>query len=141
GCGVRARAYCRPQRSGPGDWQAGTNRPRHAQPAGRGQFEVQQAFYAGDSGIADEFITLARVLKTQGRRGEVATEPHSDVPDRFQPSMRLWALPKDANGPRRELKIEELWPHKGYLVLKFEGVGSIAMAETLVGCELQVPAR
>jgi len=55
--------------------------------------------------------------------------------------MRLWALPKDGNGPRRELKIEELWPHKSYLVLKFEGVGSIAMAETLVGCELQVPAR
>ena len=55
--------------------------------------------------------------------------------------MRLWALPKDGNGPLRELKIEELWPHKSYLVLKFEGVGSIAMAETLVGCELQVPAR
>jgi 16S rRNA processing protein RimM len=55
--------------------------------------------------------------------------------------MRLWALPKDGNGPRRELKIEELWPHKSYLVLKFEGVGSISKAETLVGCELQVPAR
>ena len=42
--------------------------------------------------------------------------------------------------PRRELKIEELWPHKGYLVLKFEGVDSISEAETLIGCELQVPA-
>ena len=66
---------------------------------GCGRFEVQQAFHAGDSGIADEFITLARVLKTQGRRGEVATEPHSDVPDRFQPGMRLWALPKDGTDP------------------------------------------
>jgi 16S rRNA processing protein RimM len=55
--------------------------------------------------------------------------------------MRLWALPKDGAGPRRELKIEELWPHKGYLVLKFEGIGSITEAETLIGCELQVPAR
>jgi 16S rRNA processing protein RimM len=55
--------------------------------------------------------------------------------------MRLWALPKDETGPRRELKIEELWPHKGYLVLKFEGVGSMTEAETLIGCELQVPAR
>ncbi len=55
--------------------------------------------------------------------------------------MRLWALPKDGNGPRRELKIEELWPHKSYLVLKFEGVDSISKAETLIGCELQVPAR
>ncbi len=79
------------------------------------------------------------MLKTQGRRGEVAAELHSDVPDRFQLGMRLWALPKD--GSRRELTIEELWPHKGYLVLKFEGVSSISEAETLVGCELQVPAR
>ena len=55
--------------------------------------------------------------------------------------MQLWALPKDGNGPRRQLKIEELWPHKGYLVLKFGGVDSISEAETLVGCELQVPAR
>lgn len=55
--------------------------------------------------------------------------------------MRLWALPKDETAPRRELKIEELWPHKGYVVLKFEGVGSMTEAETLIGCELQVPAR
>ena len=55
--------------------------------------------------------------------------------------MQLWALPKDGDGPRRELKIEELWPHKGYLVLKFDGVDSISDAEALVGCELQVPAR
>jgi 16S rRNA processing protein RimM len=36
--------------------------------------------------------------------------------------------------------VEELWPHKGLLVLKFAGVDSISQAETLVGCELQVPA-
>jgi len=53
----------------------------------------------------------------------------------------LWALPKDGNGTRRELKIEELWPHKGYLVLKFEGIDSISEAETLLGSELQVPAN
>ena len=54
--------------------------------------------------------------------------------------MRLWALAKDGDGPRRELKIEELWPHKGHLVLKFEGIDSISEAEPLIGCELQVPA-
>ena len=35
--------------------------------------------------------------------------------------------------------MENLWPHKGLLVLKFAGVDSISEAETLVGCELQVP--
>jgi 16S rRNA processing protein RimM len=87
--------------------------------------------------MGDEYITLARVLKTQGRHGEVAVEVHSDVPDRFVEGMRLFAL--DEDGGRRELEIEELWPHKGRLVLKFEGINSISDAEPLVRCELQVP--
>ena len=40
---------------------------------------------------------------------------------------------------RRELQIEGFWPHKADLVLKFAGVDSISDAETLIGCELQVP--
>ena len=75
--------------------------------------------------------------KTQGRRGEVAVELHSDVPDRFRVGLRLFALAQDGN--RRELQMEELWPHKGDLVLKFAGIDSISDAETLIGCELQVP--
>lgn len=101
------------------------------------------------------FVTLARVVKTQGRRGEVAVEIHSDVPDRFAEGMKLFALliADDANeepvragnterGSRndvRELEIEALWPHKGLLVLKFRGVDSISDAEELIGAELQVP--
>jgi 16S rRNA processing protein RimM len=77
------------------------------------------------------------VLKTQGRHGEVAVQLRSDVPDRFSLGMRLCALAKDDT--RRELQIESLWPHKGYLVLKLKGVDSISDAEMLLGCELQVP--
>lgn len=79
------------------------------------------------------------MVKTQGRRGEVAVELHTDVPDRFRPGMRLSALAED--GSRRELEIEELWPHQNRLVLKFAGVDSIAEAEPLVGAELQVPSE
>ena len=86
--------------------------------------------------MGEDYISLARVLKTQGRHGEIAVEVHSDVPDRFVEGMRVFAL--DAQGRRRQLKIEELWPHKGHLVLKFEGVDSISDAETLLRCELQV---
>jgi 16S rRNA processing protein RimM len=78
------------------------------------------------------------VVKTQGRRGEVASEILSDIPDRFSLGMKLLALPRNAER-RRELEVEELWPHKSLLVLKFAGVDSISEAETLVGCELQVP--
>lgn len=92
-----------------------------------------------------EFITLARVVKTQGRKGEVAAEVHTHVPERFAAGMKLAALPRGVdNAPdalRRELEVEALWPHKGLLVLKFVGVDSISQAETLIGCELQVPRR
>jgi 16S rRNA processing protein RimM len=84
-----------------------------------------------------EFITLAVVIKTQGRRGEVAVELHTDVPDRFREGMRLWALLK--SGERRAVQIEDLWPHKSFLVLKFEGIETISDAEPLVGAELQLP--
>ena len=91
-----------------------------------------------------EFITLARVVKTQGRHGEVAAEMHSDVPGRFAEGMKLFALPKSqdlkAQGSRRELEVEDLWPHKGLLVLKFRGVDSMNDAELLIGSELQVPS-
>jgi len=92
-----------------------------------------------DPETSTEFITLARVVKTQGRRGEVAAEIYSDIPERFVVGMKLQALPRDLDGSRRELEVEELWPHKGLLVLKFAGVDSISDAETLIGCELQVP--
>jgi 16S rRNA processing protein RimM len=63
-------------------------------------------------------------------------EVHSEVPERFKVGLRLSALGK--NDSRRELEIEELWPHKTHLVLKFAGVDSISDAEALLGCELQV---
>jgi 16S rRNA processing protein RimM len=78
------------------------------------------------------------VAKTQGRRGEVAAEVHSDVPGRLQVGMRVFALAK-TEASRRELKIDDAWPHKTYVVLKFAGVDSISDAEPLVGSELQVP--
>jgi 16S rRNA processing protein RimM len=105
---------------------------------------VAQGAGAGNRTIRDpetsgEFITLARVVKTQGRRGEVASEICSDIPGRFTAGMKLLALPRDSDSARRELKVEDLWPHKGMLVLKFAGVDSISEGELLVGCELQVP--
>src|SRR5271165_3543665 len=84
-----------------------------------------------------EWITLAVVIKTQGRRGEVAVELHTDVPDRIRQDMRLWALAQD--GQRAEVTVEDCWPHKSFLVLKFKGIETITDAEPLVGAELQLP--
>jgi 16S rRNA processing protein RimM len=72
----------------------------------------------------------------------VAVELHTDIPDRFREGMRLWALLKDKNknDERREVLVEDVWPHKGLLVLKFQGVETISDAELLVGAELQLPS-
>jgi 16S rRNA processing protein RimM len=92
---------------------------------------------ASPGGTAQEFVTLARVIKTQGRHGEVAVEVHSDVPDRLHAGLRIFALAEDDR--RHALTIEDAWPHKDWLVLKFVGVDSISDAEALIGSELQVP--
>ncbi len=95
-----------------------------------------------------QFITLARVIKTQGRKGEVAAMLSTDFPERFATRRKLFALSDTAAKPgrgapqpdeRRELQLEEHWFHKGMVVLKFAGVDSINDAETLIGCEIQIP--
>lgn len=83
-----------------------------------------------------DFVTVARVLRSQGRRGEVIAELLTDFPERFAERRRLFAA--DSSG-RRELQLEAHWLHKGRVVLKFRGVDSIEQAQALAGCELQVP--
>lgn len=99
----------------------------------------------------DEFITIARIAKTQGRKGEVAAALLTDFPERFATRKKLFALCDAAAGKRttrltsadqaqrRELQLEDHWFHKGMVVLKFAGVDSISDAEMLVGCEIQIP--
>jgi 16S rRNA processing protein RimM len=83
-----------------------------------------------------EFVTLAKVTKTQGRKGEVAAALFTDFPERFATRKRLLLV--GLGGERREVELEDYWLHKGGVVLKFAGVDSISQAETLVGCEVQI---
>ena len=77
------------------------------------------------------------MVKPQGRHGEVAADILTDFPERFAERRRVFAL--DESGERRELRVEDFWPHKQRLVLKFEGMETIGDAEALVGCEIQIP--
>ena len=94
-----------------------------------------------------EFVTIARVAKTQGRHGEVAATLLTDFPELFEKRRKLFALGESGKGDqggaaqpnRRKLDLDEHWFHKGMVVLKFAGVDSISDAETLVGCEIQIP--
>lgn len=84
----------------------------------------------------EELVAIGRVIKPQGRHGEVAVEPLSDRPERF-PALRR-AFVSDGRGGAREVEVERCWPHKGRFVLKLRGVDGIDAAETLRGCELRI---
>ncbi len=84
-----------------------------------------------------EFITIGRVLRPQGRRGELRVAVETDFPERFQATRQvyLWA----ANGERRGYALRRAWPHQGCMVLELEGVNSIGEAQAWRGAEVQVP--
>lgn len=83
-----------------------------------------------------DLVLIGRVVKPQGRKGELLVAPCSDRPDRF-PGLRQAWLPARDGGSRR-VDVSSCWPHKGRFVLKLEGVDSIDAAETLRGAELRM---
>jgi len=93
----------------------------------------------GDGASEAGFITIARVMKVQGRVGEVLAELHTDFPERFEQRRTLYGW--TGSGERRQLHLDEYWPHKGGMVLKFAGVDSIEEAEKLLRLEIQIPAE
>jgi 16S rRNA processing protein RimM len=81
-------------------------------------------------------VAIGRVVKPQGRKGEVVVEPISDRPDRF-PGLRHAYVP-GPDGSSRVVEVTGSWPHKGRFVLKFDGVDSIDQAEAFRGLELRI---
>ena len=87
--------------------------------------------------IRNGFVTIARIFRPRGNRGEVIAEDLSDSPERFENTQDVSLL--DPNDRRREAAIERAWRHKGRLILKLAGVDSITDAEALRGCQVQIP--
>lgn len=83
-----------------------------------------------------ELVLIGRIIKPQGRKGEVVVAPVSDQPGRF-PALRHVYVP-DSTGGARTIAIQSCWPHKGRFVLKIEGVDSIDQAEDYRGVELRI---
>ena len=87
------------------------------------------------------WVLLARIVRPQGRRGEVLADIFTDFPEHFAGRK---AIPSSAGrGPARRYarseQVESHWLHKGRVVLKFSQVDSIAEAETLRGFEVVIP--
>jgi 16S rRNA processing protein RimM len=83
-----------------------------------------------------DLISIARVVRPRGIRGELVAELLTDFPERFEGLETVTAVLGD---DRRELKIENAWFQNERIVLKFSGVDSIEAAEELRDAEICVP--
>ncbi|MBI1896522.1 MAG: 16S rRNA processing protein RimM [Acidobacteria bacterium] len=87
----------------------------------------------------DAWVTLARLTRPRGTRGEVLAEPLSDQPlERFQRLGRAFLLDPET-GERAEHRVESVWEHQGRLVFKFAGIDRIEDAGKVAGRQVQVP--
>jgi 16S rRNA processing protein RimM len=83
--------------------------------------------------VDEPTITVGRIAKAHGVRGEVTVENRSDNPDRWVPGSVLF----DADG--RQLTVRTVRPHGGRLLVTFEKITDRSHAETLAGSILVVP--
>jgi len=89
--------------------------------------------------VPNRFLAVARIIRPQGRRGEVLAEPLTDSSSRFQ-GLRQVFLENPGKAPH-PIKVENVWPHKGRVVIKFSGVDSIDSASRLKGRHVLIPAE
>ena len=74
-------------------------------------------------------LTIGRVGRAHGLRGEVAVTYSSNRPERHAPGAVCFA-------GDRELVVESARPHQGKVLVRFEGVSDRTAAEALQGREL-----
>jgi len=87
-----------------------------------------------------KFVTVARVLRPRGNKGEVSAELLTDFPERLRTFRELF-LSKSKSAPR-SFQLKSFWEdrnHPGFGVFHFEGISSINDAEKLRGLEIQIP--
>ena len=92
------------------------------------------------------WFPIARLLRPQGRRGELLADPLSDLPDLFARNREVLLAAANASAPAPgtlPLHIEEhFFPtgkNAGRVVLKLSGCDSISAAELLAGQQLFIP--
>jgi 16S rRNA processing protein RimM len=83
------------------------------------------------------FLAIARVVRPQGRRGEVAAEILTDFPARFDHPGPVFL--EHPGRPPDSCEVERAWMHKGRVILKFAGIDSIDGANRLRGLYVLIP--
>lgn len=90
---------------------------------------------------AASWTPAARLLRPQGRRGELLADPLTDLPGLFEPGRHI-SIAATAAAPAIDTTIESQWSptgrNAGRIVLKLAGIDSISAAELLAGRDLLV---
>jgi 16S rRNA processing protein RimM len=87
-----------------------------------------------------QFLTVARILRARGNKGEVVAELLTDFPDRLKEQHEVF-LATNSSAPR-QVALQSFWVdrnHPGQCVFHFAGVSSIDEAEKLRGLDVQIP--
>ncbi len=84
----------------------------------------------------DDLVTVARIARPHGLRGDVILNPETDfAEERFVPGARFFVL----DGPRvTTLTVDRVWFHRERPVVGFEGIESIEEAQPLAGRDLRI---
>ncbi len=85
-------------------------------------------------------VTLARILRPRGLRGEVAAEILTDFPERLPKLREVWLA--DGRSAPRHVRVQRCWlsPSRGgQAIFHFTNIDTMDEAETLRGLEVQIP--
>lgn len=85
---------------------------------------------------AGALVAVGRIVRTQGRRGEVRVEPLTDAPERFSDLRECWLVPPAA-GERHA--VEAVWFQGRVPVVKLAGCDTMTDAQGLVGRLVTIP--
>ncbi len=95
---------------------------------------------------APSWLLLARILRPQGRKGEVLADLFTDFPERFDGEPRVFLAKPGFDGPTEQARPAQVTSfflpvgkNQGRIVLHLAGVQSINDAELLSGLEVIVP--
>ena len=84
-----------------------------------------------------ERVTVGRVIRPHGLRGEMVVAVLTDVPGRFAPGNKL-LMAREEGGPAETVVVESERPHKTGVVLRLAGVEDRDRVEELRGSWLEV---
>ena len=85
------------------------------------------------------YLTIGRIAKPQGIRGEVIVNIETDFPSRFFESNGFFLRARDSDEEPRFVPADAVRPHRDRIVIKFQGVDSRTDAELLRDMELVIP--